>query len=312
MEYEIYMTMKCTRNCAFCYVSKNNYTESLENIQTFINHIQNVHTKYDDITINIFGGEPTMNIDGVNLIVDSFVDYKRCKIILFTNGDLLQNLQKISKHQNLKLRCTAYDFIENKDKYLNICNNFDDVMLSYTFSQDDIEYVNDFVDFCVCNSIEYKIAFSHSPSSWNKLNVDRLHAQIYEIISNDLKRYVLEHARSYISEYLLKRVILETFQPSSKHCSCLDVDKQSFAYGKFYGKCIRFLHEQNIFNGIPISCQKCCYKFLCNHSCHAELKDNDVVKCLCVIQKTMFDATIDFLYNYKYNQNIKKLINSII
>ncbi|WP_024467265.1 4Fe-4S cluster-binding domain-containing protein [Treponema pedis] len=61
--------MNCNFNCLYCiqkgnYLTKNNFT--LENLDKLYEWVSKpIIEKKRDITINIFGGEPTLNIKGV-------------------------------------------------------------------------------------------------------------------------------------------------------------------------------------------------------------------------------------------------------
>ena len=121
--YELILTDKCTRNCSFCNNKQSQFVASLEQVQAFYNQViarQKGHP-LSVYQISIFGGEPTLNIDALDLTVKLFID-KPCKIVIYTNADLIDQILDKPYISRVVLQISAYDIFSNLEKYLNVIN----------------------------------------------------------------------------------------------------------------------------------------------------------------------------------------------
>lgn len=314
MEYEIYLTTKCTRNCAFCYVDKHEFVETLDNARKFVNYIKQHERFNSNFTVNLFGGEPTLAIELIIFIFDELKHYKNAHINLITNGDILESLQRYAQLQSLNIFLTPYDIFSNTQKYANLIKHFPIRQIQYTFTEDDIDMHENFSSIAYDINIPYKIRFSTDPQSWKAINKFDLHEKIFNVMRFELDLLANRRlpAISLLPLPMLSRLLIATFNYNAKHHSCLDIQKMSFYNGEFYGKCIRFQDKNVDENYIPQKCKSCEYFLACDHSCHAELVDGQVNEKLCIIKKAQFDAIIKYVYNKKYNNNISQILKYLL
>ena len=312
MDYEIYLTTKCTRQCAFCYVQKTSFVESRENVEKFIQYIKCHENNTSQFNVNLFGGEPLIAFDLIQIVVDGLSTFKNAKINLITNCDLLSSIAQDSI-RNMSIYATAYDIFTDPEKYSNYVKMFNIKQLQYTFTQDDIDKCGQFAQICNEMCVDYKIRFSHDKMSWSRFSSDKLQQIVYGIAYDEIDR-IAKYGTSMRGNMALEpltQLILAAFGKKTSHKSCLDSQRMSFFNGKFYGKCIRFLEKQPD-NSIPIKCKSCEYFLACNHFCHAELENGQVNEKLCAIKFGVFSGISESVYNKKYNNNIYLLLHSIL
>lgn len=313
MNYQIYLTEKCTRKCSFCNVQQNEYVESIDNIHKFISTVKSEHHQFDNFSIDLFGGEPLINISAIKLIVEQFNDWC-CKINLVTNADLLDKYINESFLSRLDIAISAYDIFNDLRKYQNILRNVNSKSLSfqYTFSQNDNNKLYKFVD--ICNNqlkSKYKIILSHNPNSWNNLTVYELYDMLYAVYDKlfldfyDRQSYSLPSAL----EQHFKRYVQLLFDPDVKDFYCFQNDKKVFYHGKFIDNaCIRISYKTTDIIDTPKRCTACAYRNICAKSCVAEYVNYDVPEKLCVLNKVIFDVINDNINRLKDDQFVNSLL----
>jgi organic radical activating enzyme len=304
MIYELILTTSCTRKCSFCYVKQTAFSISYTDVDNFYNEIKkDNNTSY---TISLFGGEPLLNINIVKYAIEKFKD-ENCKIMLYTNADLIDNLKNYEYLNRIYISITTYDIFIDIDKYKKILDTFDKsrCRFSYTFDETNLNLVNNFIKICTELQVKYKIAFSHSINSWKSLSAKQIFQTIYDLYLVRINNFIhnnLLNKNSLLDmqlELLLKKQIELNTSPNIKEVTCIDT-KKTFYNGKFIGHCIRCLYQPIIYNNLI--CSDCKYKAVCSKGCIAEHMDT-VPEKLCSIEKAGFSAT-NLLFNDKKFVNI--------
>ena len=115
----------------------------------------------------------------------------------------------------------------------------------YTFTKSDIYKACEFSKICWNNNIKFKIAFSHSSSSWTDFKLDDLYNTVFNLIYEELVKTITEYP-NFSSIAIMKplRLVLGHLfneKHSDKKCRwCLDCnEKMSFFKGEFVGSCMQ-------------------------------------------------------------------------
>lgn len=321
--FELILTDSCTRQCSFCYVKQTGYIETLQNINIFINCIIDYHKKTNDIVqINLFGGEPLLNLNGINLVINTFKNCLYANIIIYTNGDLIKNLiQKIPQLyliKNLKFHITAYDIFNELYKYKYYISQLkiNNCQLSYTFTQNDIDKIFNFIDICKKLHVNYHINISHAQISWNDISSNKQYQILYNIYNKEFEQIyqqsIIDCKSMIVSSFIYRyfsRAIELIFNFHIQEYFCISESKYVFYKGKFIGPCIR-LYNLNYKSYYELRrCNSCIYKFACFKSCVAEYKNNTIPIKLCNIEKAAFDAIFNNIQKYIHTDKMKELIS---
>lgn len=296
MIYEFILTTKCNRNCAFCYVKKSAFFASKEDVDVFYECIKKEKTSYYELSL--FGGEPLLNFDVLCYCVEKFYN-EPCKIVLYTNGDLLYKLQNKQKlNSRIIFSITVYDIFVDIKKYRDILKQFhqfrNNIIFKYTFTENDIKYIKRFRYICKFLNVNYKIAFSHNLDSWNSISVDVLKEIITEYFNDEFNELLKNNRENFLCRYY-GRILEFIFNKNAlKDISCLDC-KKTFINGKFIGSCLGMLNTtKKIVNN---NCKKCMYNIVCFKSCVIEYIDGEVPEKLCLFEKIGYDTAIKFIKN---------------
>jgi len=98
---ELTTTPSCNFRCSYCF--ENDYIEKQENLlvknqSLIVQRIKELlndswfKETFDSLQISFWGGEPTLNIDFINYIVDNFKDDPRVGFFIYTNGSKIEEL----------------------------------------------------------------------------------------------------------------------------------------------------------------------------------------------------------------------------
>lgn len=305
MTYEIILTDLCTRDCKFCFVKKHSYVESASSIQVFIDHIKKRQSKNSSFNINLFGGEPLLNISGVQQIIEAFDSWPDCQLNLYTNGDLLlDSMQKINVSQ-LNIQLTAYDIFTDQTLYKKIISSTHSKSLcfAYTFDESNVNDAIKFKQICRDLDIQCKVTFSHSRESWKNMSVDQLESIIRRFYSSELTD-LYESPCFDVSPSIarpFKQAIQLLFDDTKPVENCLNSSKQVFYHGEFIGSCIMQAQHKDVQSlCVPVRCRECEFLKICLRRCPYEYINSDIDEKLCMIQKAGFIEIFKF---FKYHLN---------
>ena len=315
MIYEIILTDKCNRLCNFCNYKKGNYIENINNIELFCNFLKtNLDNK--NKKISLFGGEPLLNKDGIDFIVSSFKNDQKYKLLLTTNGDFISQFQYLNNIENLSLHISAYDIFDDLKKYESYVQMFNNkkILLSYTFTSNDVNRYLDFVDMCKNIDCQCKPVFSHSYFSWKDLSYNDVYHLIYSIFFSILKRIFIENRYSIIQpiEFALKRIIEYLYSNSVNYINCISRNRKIFYKGKMHFGCILVNDIEKKVGMIPNNCVDCKYVKICSKSCMQQLINNRIPKQLCAIEKAQIESTIDFISQNSQNAYLKQILQNYL
>ena len=287
MIYELILTDNCNRNCSFCDIKKSNYIETIENIQKFYSGID----KSEHYQLNLFGGEPLLNIDGINEIMH-LVENDDCEIILVTNGDFIDRLSKIYNYKRIKVQVSAYDILEDSNKYKKMYDFLGDRMnLSYVFTEDNIDKVPDYKHICEDIGMKYIYMLSHSERSWKNISNDNLKKKIENLVEYEIRT----HKPMVCDRYIKRFIELKEKGEITEQC-CIDLSKKVFYKGHFTRGCILY-DNQNI-KDIVLNigkCKDCYYRKMCFKSCFFERVNRNIPEKLCLIEKTLINSVFQMM-----------------
>ncbi len=330
MVYELILTDQCTRHCKFCQIQQTGYVESLQNIQKFIDLVENTT---GDFKIQLFGGEPLLNLEGIRAVVDRLARDPRCSaIMLTTNGDLIPEVCGEEWVKQVEWHVSAYDVFNDQAKYQKMREMLGrDIAIQYTFTEDDIYLVSrlQIIARSFAAPMKYKIAFSHSRSSWTRTGAAELRDLIFNAATSELELLLDEFPRPLGVSMAkpLKRVVecclLEKDHKTKKRFCCLDQDgkdlhsKKVFYRGEFVGPCILARDvpaDKRCLHSVDPKCKMCDYDSICTRSCFCELvgEEQIVDDKLCAIEKAQLDAVCQFAIKHQYSRVWREILRKAI
>lgn len=221
-----------------------------------------------------------------------------------TNGDLASS-DVIQKLQNIFWHISIYDFMKDPDRYAELASQLRKKSFQFTFTEDTIDYVDDFRQFSRSIGVQYKTTFSHSRASWRGLSSFELHDIAEETMMRELEDILYDPfevpIQSILADHYLRILLgsiarkMKTGSFQTDFCpTCLDSQKKIFLKGEFIKSCLRFADlqpPQSCFK----DCQVCDYFNVCPKSCIAELDDDGKVDSkLCALEHGCFDAVCAF------------------
>lgn len=102
------ITNVCNMQCKYCYANGGSYgsKETIMSIETLKKILDSFYDKYDNIeTIQLFGGEPTLNIPAIRFTCDYVRKHeKKTEVCMVTNGsNITEELFQLIKENNINL-----------------------------------------------------------------------------------------------------------------------------------------------------------------------------------------------------------------
>lgn len=286
MTYELILTDNCNRNCSFCDIKKTDYVETAENIRKFYSTFDR-SSRY---TLILFGGEPLLNIDGINEIMH-LTENDNCEVKLITNGDFIDRFSQTYHNDRIKVQVSAYDIFKDFQKYKKISDIIGDRLnLSYVFTEDDSDRVGEFKEICDRIGVKYIYNLSHSERSWKNIDTETLRKKI-----SDLAYYEIMSRRLVVLDRYVKRFIELRQKGDIQERCCIDPGKEILHRGKITRGCVLFeeLNIQDVISSVG-RCSDCYYRKMCFKSCFYERNHCDVPDKLCLIEKTLIDCAYQY------------------
>ena len=287
MVYELILTDKCNRKCKFCQISKGNHNASKKDIISFCNFVN--HNNQNS-KVNLFGGEPLLNIKGIDLCFQYL--NPSLSVTLYTNGDELLKLINKPYINSLNIQVTTYDIFEDVEKYRKLCNSFNNIIFTFTFDETNIDKIEEYKNICRNDlNNNYKFALSHSNDSWINIDNITLYNKIYEITKQEIYDSIYSHKLSRFIEPKIKRLYELKHNPNIKPYTCLSEGKMTFYDGRFLNvPCILYKNDCSNPKNKYEKCINCKFNLICNKSCSFECVDGEVPEKLCIIEKAQFDC----------------------
>lgn len=311
-QYEFITTCNCTRDCAFCYVQKSQFMASLDDAKAFISEISRREDADGIFDVVFFGGEPLMNIGPIAMIAQAMHDkFKNCKMHIITNCDLLNSVDVSQFKDLMTWHLSAYDIFNDSQKYAAFAKMFKDVVLSYTFTEDDLHLVGDFQHICCQLGIAFKTSFSHSASSWRSISAKDLAQKVFGIVHDELRMSCEAGQLTFLVKYPLQRMLGNMLCEDQSAHLCCDASKLTFLNGHFVGHCIRCAYQSAPHLELK-ACMNCEYCNVCSSSCVFELENGEVNDKLCALQRAQYDAICQFAKDNVNNSKWRKVVHYTI
>lgn len=106
---EVAITNKCNCNCSYCFEndhSCSNIDEKIQNRQLELieKYCQSFDiNKHSYLVIDFWGGEPTLNMNFIESIIDRTIKYPFVRYHMYTNGILFSNFFRIIRNKNIDI-----------------------------------------------------------------------------------------------------------------------------------------------------------------------------------------------------------------
>jgi len=267
-----------------------------------------------------------LNQNGIRQVVEAFQENQQVTSIdICTNADLFEEFERNCPDlvQKLSWGISAYDFFESESKrarYFKLAKKLK-AALMYTFTPSDIVQATDFSETCWKNGTRFKIAFSHSASSWNAISADEIYKLVFSIVYSELDKTV-ERYPQFMSIAVMKplrMVVGHMLKRPQTNCRwCLDCnEKMTFYRGEFVGSCMQESVEKLSCKTSsmppPPSCGDCDYIPICTKSCMFEHDSSrNVPASLCAIERAQLDAFCQFAEAKKHDLKWRLVLRRII
>jgi uncharacterized protein len=263
--FELTTTQACNFNCEYCFEHDCEYpTENIitKNLDIVIRKMKDLfndfwfQSEFETKKINFWGGEPSLNMNFIEKVVEEFIDDESISFFIFTNGskikELLPTILKFKGRKNKFNVQISYDGEPVNDRRKTKQGTFSS---SIVFDAMELLYQND-IRFQTKSTICY-YDFHHLPEVWDHFKVlKERYKDIFYALTIDYHHVEFEKYKKDIEDSLLKvakreieffkenkRFLSNIFSAKKKHCQCgkqmltIDVDgKAYYCHGCLYSK----------------------------------------------------------------------------
>lgn len=208
--YRVLLTTACNAHCDYCYESGAVIeTMSLNTARATARFINNNSIGAKSVLLHAFGGEPTLNIEGMDCIINNLDSSLSYQSIITTNGLLLTDrmLSNIIDRWNLKLvqiTLDGYGGLHERKKRFCVPNAFDTII-------DNI---------CVAAELGVKVLVRINYNVDNTSSIKELATYLKETIV-DTSNIEYQVAPVFCSPHKLSDI--QTF-PKRKYCSLVEAN----------------------------------------------------------------------------------------
>ena len=193
LHFEINVTDSCNMKCKYCSElirNRENLYISSEAVEAYLSYMKRAVTRYKEIVINFFGGEPLLNVPVIKYVTDTMAEYDNVKYNIITNGTLIKDntvfFDKYKDRFNIQI---SYDGNPNHDKNRNNSSPLvkENIKLakdkgyninihSVICPEDFINFYEAYKDICsldIENSAGFVVEFAHSYRDVDRDTKDR-------------------------------------------------------------------------------------------------------------------------------------------
>lgn len=211
MNFAIWVTSGCNMNCKYCYVDGKKGTSffSKENVENLVKFIKVVSEKEKKIKISFFGGEPLLNLNLIQMIIEHCNKELAVKVEYYitTNG-LLINEQVAKFFLDNKIfvslswdGCKEANDLNRVDKsgretYQRIRKAYhllkkyglNNVRVRATFNCESIKYLRESIKFFIKEDQDISVMFvpDYFDKNWSEEKIIELHDVLRCLEKNDL------------------------------------------------------------------------------------------------------------------------------
>ena len=330
MEYFVYMTNNCNLNCKYCSVlldcEKNDLPVKpiydFATVITFIKKTQS-QTNDDDVSIYFFGGEPSLEYDDIekliNLAKKELTNYS-LKFVLHTNGLILKELpDQILKELTLIMFSINYEMIPHHNLYPGY---FSSIIVN-ALSIKERSKIPIIARLTVTEETSIYTELLHVHNFFDYVYWQIENCNYFKAPNVFMKTYIYEVATTfkYWINYLEQGIMLRyiPFMAAMKFIFYHDRNEYDFSCGysrsmvyiQTNGKCYAcsdnvesdIHHMGDIINGIILpkhnlkefKCNNCDYRFICLGRCgrmHMEFSKEHINE-YCQMNQAMFNLFLE-------------------
>ena len=326
----VVLSEKCNLNCTYCGVDK--WSKKAIDPDLYLAEFRKLRAEFPNelIKIEFFGGEPLLQLELVDVIINGVRDDSNVKFFMPTNGlllteeninYLLDNRVEISlsfdglwqdkNRLQLNGKKTLDRFFEKKTLFDKIPNILCHTMITrgcYNLLENHLFIRNNF-------GFNPELTLVRDVGTWDMASVEKLKKGIDELFDwylenpqEDIPHFILFYLR-HILDYKSKSV-------TTDNCGA-GLDVLMFSENKIV-PCTRFKDQPDIIARIPefrkmTACSTCEVRNYCKKGCLYEQIQNDgPIEELCIIYKYMYNKVFSLIKEMKDNEKFVNIIKKEI
>ena len=329
--FSIALSEQCNLNCAYCNVDKNSKKRIDPDI--FIQRYREMREQNPNelIQIDFYGGEPLLQFDIVQKIVETLCVEPNIKFFMPTNGLLLteDKLNFLNKHKvklslsydglwqdknrlQLNGKVTNDRYLKNKDFFRNIEDVDIHTMISrgnYNLLENHLYILNNF-------GLNPELTLVRDRGIWTDSSVEKLKNGILELFNWYKLNVDTVEMPNFIQFYLRHVVLYKSKKHETMTCGA---GQSFFAFSENkVVPCNRFKDEPEIIDKIPEfqlmnECSTCEVRNYCKKGClYEQIKNDGPIKELCDIYKYIYKEVFIMMSELKNNEKFISVVKKEI
>lgn len=325
------MSEACNLNCSYCNVDK--MSKKRIDPDLFIAEFHKLRAANPDETIKIdfFGGEPLMQYDMVQYIIEHLRDEPNTKFFMPTNGLLLtEDRIKFLRDNNVEIslsfdglwqdknrlqhndKGTLQRFIDKAELFRSVSGLRVHTMVQrgcYNLLENHQFIKNTF-------GVNPELTLVRDVGTWSPHSVERVKQGITELFDWYCTNADVEEMPNFIKFYLQHIILYKVKKHEVKSCGAGEIHF-SFSENQMT-PCDRFKNKPDMVAAIPQflemeKCQTCEVRNYCKKGClHEQMLNGGPIDELCVIYKHIYNETFKMMSVLKGNPSFTSIVKKEI
>lgn len=321
------LSEQCNLNCGYCNVDKR--SKDRIDADLFIDQYKVMRQQYPDeqIQIDFYGGEPLLQYDLIQRIIEATSGDDNVKYYMPTNG-LLLNQERLDYFKNYNITISlSFDGLWQdtnrlqlngkltQKKYLSKKNFFKQIptyQIHSMVSAGNYNLLENHLYILKNMDANPNLTFIRDRGIWDSESVEKVKEGISELFDWYKQNADTEEMPNIIKEYLRHIILYKAKGYETKTCGA-GVDFFSFSENKLV-PCNRYKDEPDVIAKIPEytvmnKCTTCEVRNYCRKGClYEQIKNEGPVDELCDIYKHMYAEIFKMLAELKNNSSLVSIV----
>lgn len=322
----VVMSEKCNLNCTYCGVDK--LMSSRIDGELMILKFEEVRKEYPDerIRIDFFGGEPLIQFDLIQYIIERTKDDGNIEYFMPTNGLLLDE-EKLDYLQENKVQISlSFDGLWQDTNRLQ--HNGKGTLQRYLDKKDLFQRINNYHIHTMVGVGNYNLLENHlfikenmganpdltlvRDDIWDSKAVQSILDGITELFDWYIDNADTEDMPNFIYEYLKHVILYKSKGHEVENCGA-GIDLFTFSENTDL-PCYRFREEPEVIAKIPkfremSPCVTCEVRFYCRKGClYSQIKNDGPIESLCIMYKHIYKQVFRMMSVLKDNNKFITIV----